>query len=62
MHRQPRFDRFPEGGKKSGGEWEIRGAAAGAIIWAAVGGAVGAAVGGAVGGIVGAAVDDCEED
>jgi hypothetical protein len=47
--------------KKSSGDWEGRGAAAGAIIgsfW----GPGGAAIGGAVGGLVGHAVDECTED
>ncbi len=43
---------------KSAGEWEHRGAAAGAII-GSLWGTGGAAVGGAIGGLVGAAVDHC---
>lgn len=44
--------------KKSGGDWEGRGAVAGAIIGSAWG-PMGAAIGGAVGGLVGHAVDEC---
>jgi hypothetical protein len=43
---------------KSNGEWEHRGAAAGAVI-GSLWGPGGAAVGGAIGGLVGAAVDHC---
>ena len=43
---------------KSNGNWEHRGAAAGAII-GSLWGPGGAAVGGAIGGLVGAAVDQC---
>ena len=44
--------------KKSGGDWEGRGAAAGAII-GSLWGTPGALIGGAVGGLVGHAVDEC---
>ena len=44
--------------KKSSGDWEGRGTAAGAIIGSAWG-PLGAAIGGAVGGVVGHAVDEC---
>jgi len=44
---------------KSGGTWEERGAAAGALI-GSVWGPGGAAIGGAVGGLIGAAVDECK--
>lgn len=43
---------------KSKGNWEHRGAAAGAIIGSAWG-PEGALIGGAIGGLVGAAVDEC---
>jgi outer membrane protein with glycine zipper len=43
---------------KSGGDWEGRGAAAGAVI-GSLWGPAGAAVGGVIGGLVGHAVDEC---
>ena len=44
--------------KKSGGDWEGRGAAAGAII-GSIWGPLGGAIGGTVGGLVGHIVDEC---